>query len=250
MWTDKFAHQFEAYQGAPLSSEQMIEIQRLALAFDLKDDDITWGVVAALLVCASMLQRAHTTVRADIEEFEKSARRTTAYMEASIKDAGKRIADLELASIDRMEQAAKRLAEPNQHFQREVENKAIEHRTIVQAAIKNATSLLEGLGGNFKKNTDAALHDFLSRMREAESRLDNARNKANERIAVERTEMTRLTNNFKFVIIAWPVSILVALLVGGIIRYEPTNSAGVPTATGMRPPSVMCDPRTGCAYAK
>jgi hypothetical protein len=48
--SDRFIRRFEEYQGAPLTDGEKAELQRLNAVFDIKDDDIAWSAVAALMV--------------------------------------------------------------------------------------------------------------------------------------------------------------------------------------------------------
>jgi hypothetical protein len=110
--SDRFIRRFEEYQGAPLTDGEKAELQRLNAVFDIKDDDIAWSAVAALMISSSMLTRAGQEARRSLETLSGLVEQSRAENERALLEAKRKIAELENATLARMEARVAKLMRP------------------------------------------------------------------------------------------------------------------------------------------
>src|SRR5262249_27110925 len=80
--------------------------------FDIKDDDIAWSAVAALMISSSMLTRASQEARQSLEALSGLIEKSRAENEKALSEAKRRIAETENATLARIEQRAAKLMGP------------------------------------------------------------------------------------------------------------------------------------------
>jgi hypothetical protein len=110
--SDRFIRRFEEYQGAPLTDGEKAELQRLNAVFDIKDDDIAWSAVAALMVSSSMLTRAGQEARRNLEALTSLLEKARAENEKAALEAKRKIAEIEEAALRKMEERVAKLMQP------------------------------------------------------------------------------------------------------------------------------------------
>jgi hypothetical protein len=110
--SDRFIRRFEEYQGAPLTDGEKAELQRLNAVFDIKDDDIAWSAVAALMVSSSMLTRAGQDARRNLEALTSLLEKARLESQNAMLQATRKLAEIEEAALARTEKRVAKLMQP------------------------------------------------------------------------------------------------------------------------------------------
>jgi hypothetical protein len=136
--SDRFIRRFEEYQGAPLTDGEKAELQRLNAVFDIKDDDIAWSAVAALMVSSSMLTRAGQSARRNLEALTSLLEKSRAENEKALLEAKRKIAEIEAATLARMGESVARLMQPIEDRSEVVDGLYAERLTAFATRIDDA----------------------------------------------------------------------------------------------------------------
>jgi len=110
--SDRLIRRFEEYQGAPLTDAEKAELQRLNAVFDIKDDDIAWSAVVALMVSSSMLTRVDQSARRNLEALTGLLDKARAESQNAMLRAKSKVAEIEEAALTRMEERVGKLMQP------------------------------------------------------------------------------------------------------------------------------------------
>jgi hypothetical protein len=136
--SDRFIRRFEEYQGAPLTDGEKAELQRLNAVFDIKDDDIAWSAVAALMVSSSMLTRAGQEARRNLEALSSLLEKARVENEKAVLEAKRKIAQIEEAALKKMEERVVKLMQPIEDRSAVVDGLYAERLTAFASRIDDA----------------------------------------------------------------------------------------------------------------
>ena len=247
--SDRFVKRFEEYQGGPLTATQMTELQRLNAVFEIKDDDIAWGVVAGLLVCASMVSRANAELRADFARLTALQKQLSAAIDKSVNDVARQALDIEKAALARMEETAKRLAQPSEDRAEQTAKEASHHMALLQAKNEVGVGSIQVAKENFERAWKNAATTFKQDTGNAASLLREERDRTAAAIREGRTLMIVFANQQRAIAAIGLVGVIIGAVLGGMAHAYVTRPAAS-VATSIQAPWTNCDPRQNCVLAK